>query len=89
MNKLKIAWITDTTASLSQEFIEENNIHVVPLNIIINQESYKETIDITQKEFYERMKQEDSKFQTSQPGLGDFVELYTKLKENYDFGIAI
>jgi len=89
MNKAKIAWITDTTASLSKEFIEENHIHVVPLNIIINQESYKETIEITQKEFYERMKQEDSKFQTSQPGLGDFVELYTKLKENYDFGIAI
>ncbi|WP_026566919.1 DegV family protein [Bacillus sp. UNC41MFS5] len=89
MNKAKIAWITDTTASLSNEFIEENNIHVVPLNIIINQESYKETIDITQKEFYERMKKEDSKFQTSQPGLGDFVNLFTKLKENYDFGIAI
>ncbi|MBV7504712.1 DegV family protein [Bacillus sp. sid0103] len=89
MNKAKIAWITDTTASLSKEFIEQHDIHVVPLNIVIDQTSYKETIDITQKEFYERMKQEDSKFQTSQPALGDFVELYTKLKEHYDFGIAI
>lgn len=89
MNTAKIAWITDTTASLNKEIIEQYNIHVVPLNIVINQESYKETIDITQKEFYERMKSEDSKFQTSQPGLGDFVELYTKLKEEYDFGIAI
>ena len=89
MNKAKIAWITDTTASLSTEFIEQNNIHVVPLHIVINQQSYKETIDITQKEFYERMKHEDSKFQTSQPAPGDFVELYTKLKKNYDFGIAV
>jgi DegV family protein with EDD domain len=89
MNKAKIAWITDTTASLSKEFIEQNNIHVVPLHIVINQESYKETIDISQKEFYERMKNEDSKFQTSQPAIGDFVELYTKLKEDYDYGIAI
>ncbi|MEH7305136.1 DegV family protein [Neobacillus drentensis] len=89
MNKAKIAWITDTTASLSKEFIEQHDIHVVPLNIVIDQTSYKETIDITQKEFYERMKQEDSKFQTSQPALGDFVKLYTKLKEHYDFGIAI
>jgi DegV family protein with EDD domain len=89
MDKVKIAWITDTTASLSKEFIEENNIHVVPLHIVINQESYKETIDISQKEFYERMKKEDSKFQTSQPAIGDFVELYTKLKEDYDYGIAI
>ncbi|NHC39724.1 DegV family protein [Bacillus sp. MM2020_1] len=89
MNKAKIAWITDTTASLSNEFIEQYNIHVVPLHIVINQESYKETIDITQKEFYERMKKEDSKFQTSQPAIGDFVELYTRLKEDYDYGIAI
>jgi DegV family protein with EDD domain len=89
MNTAKIAWITDTTASLNKEFIEQYNIHVVPLNIVINQASYKETIDITQKEFYERMKSEDSKFQTSQPALGDFVDLYTKLKEEYDFGIAI
>jgi DegV family protein with EDD domain len=89
MNKAKIAWITDTTASLSKDFIEQYNIHVVPLHIVINQESYKETIDITQKEFYERMKNENSKFQTSQPALGDFVGLYTKLKEDYDYGIAI
>lgn len=89
MNKAKIAWITDTTASLSKDFIEQYNLHVVPLHIVINQQSYKETIDITQKEFYERMKNENSKFQTSQPALGDFVELYTKLKEEYDYGIAI
>ncbi|MDR7235588.1 DegV family protein [Neobacillus drentensis] len=89
MNTAKIAWITDTTASLSNEFIEQYNIHVVPLHIVINQESYRETIDITQKEFYERMKKEDSKFQTSQPAIGDFVELYTRLKEDYDYGIAI
>jgi DegV family protein with EDD domain len=89
MNKAKIAWITDTTASLSNEFIEQYNIHVVPLHLVINQESYRETIDITQKEFYERMKKEDSKFQTSQPAIGDFVELYTRLKEDYDYGIAI
>ncbi|WP_088086815.1 DegV family protein [Bacillus sp. OV166] len=77
MNAAKIAWITDTTASLSKEFIEQNNIHVVPLNIVINQESYKETIDITQKEFYERMKHEDSKFQTTQPAwviLWNFIQ---------------
>ncbi|MCL6571810.1 MAG: DegV family protein [Bacillus sp. (in: Bacteria)] len=85
----KIAWITDTTASLNKEFIEEYHIHVVPLHVVINQESYKETIDITQKEFYERMQDEEGTFQTSQPSVGEFVELYTKLKEDYDYGIAI
>ncbi|WHY79621.1 DegV family protein [Neobacillus sp. WH10] len=89
MNKTKIAWITDTTASLSKEFIEQNHIHVIPLHVVINDEFYKETIDISEQEFYERMQNEDGKFQTSQPSINDFVELYNKLKEEYDCGIAI
>ncbi len=89
MSKAKIAWITDTTASLSQEFIEEHDIHVIPLHVVINDEFYKETIDISAQEFYDRMKNEDGKFQSSQPSINDFVELYKKLKEDYDYGIAI
>jgi DegV family protein with EDD domain len=89
MTQPKIAWITDTTASLSKDFIEKYNIHVIPLQVVINQESYKETVDITQEEFYERMKNETGTFQTSQPSIGDFVDLYKSLKEDYDVGIAI
>jgi DegV family protein with EDD domain len=89
MNPAKIAWITDTTSSLSKEFIEQHSIHVIPLHVVINDESYKETIEITQEDFYERMKTGQGKFQTSQPAIGDFVSLYEKLKEEYDFGIAI
>ncbi len=89
MNTAKIAWITDTTASLSEEFIKQHHIHIIPLHVVINDEFYKETIDITQEEFYERMKNEEGKFQSSQPSIGDIVELYEKLKEDYDFGIAI
>ncbi|WP_312470071.1 DegV family protein [Neobacillus sp.] len=89
MNNAKIAWITDTTASLSKEFIEQHQIHVIPLHVVINNEFYKETVDITEQEFYERMKDEEGKFQTSQTSISDFVDLYKELKENYDFGIAI
>jgi DegV family protein with EDD domain len=89
MNKPKVAWITDTTSSLNKDYSEQFGIHVVPLHLIIDQVSYKETIEITEKDFYERMKNENGKFQTSQPSLGDFVDLYKKLKEEYDFGIAV
>jgi DegV family protein with EDD domain len=89
MNKPRIAWITDTTASLSKEFIEKNNIHVIPLHVVINDTFYKETIDITPEVFYERMKNEEGKFQSSQPNVGEIVELYERLKADYDFGIAI
>ncbi|MFJ5758956.1 DegV family protein [Neobacillus sp. NPDC093182] len=89
MNKPKIAWITDTTASLSKEFIAKHDIHVIPLHVVINDKFYKETIDITEEDFYTRMKNEEGKFQSSQPNIGDIVDLYEKLKEEYDFGVAI
>ncbi|MEH7438277.1 DegV family protein [Neobacillus drentensis] len=89
MNKAKIAWITDTTASLSKEFIEQHHIHVIPLHVVINDEFYKETVEITEEEFYERMKNEEGKFQSSQPSISDFVGLYNQLKGEYDFGVAI
>ena len=89
MKKPKIAWISDTTSSLSKEFIKQHNIHIIPLHVVINDKFYKETIDITEEDFYDRMKNEEGKFQSSQPNIGDIVDLYEKLKEEYDFGIAI
>lgn len=89
MNKPKIAWITDTTSSLSKEFIEKHHIHIIPLHVVINDKFYKETIDITEEDFYHRMKNEEGKFQSSQPNIGDIVDLYERLKGEYDFGIAI
>ena len=57
--------------------------------MVINDIFYRETIDISQEDFYNRMKNEPGKFQTSQPNIGEIVELYETLKANYDFGIAI
>lgn len=84
----RIAWITDTTCTLSQDFIEKNELNIIPLQVVIDGVSYKEAIDITDKQFYERMANENAAFQSSQPSIGEFIELYEKLKEKYDCGIA-
>ena len=91
MNQLqpRIAWITDTTCTLEKRFIEENQIHIIPLQVVIDGVSYKEEVDISDKQFYERMANENVMFQSSQPSIGEFIELYEKLKEEYDFGIAL
>ena len=84
----RIAWITDTTCTLEKSFIENNQIHIIPLQVVIDGVSYKEEVDITDKQFYARMANENVTFQSSQPSVGEFIELYEKLKEEYDFGIA-
>lgn len=89
MKKNKIAWITDSVASLSKEFIEENNVFVVPLNIIFGDESFREDIDITAEDFYARLKESKTLPKTSQPAVGEFVELYEKIKKEYKKAIII
>lgn len=84
----KIAWITDSTSGLSKEFVERYNIHVLPLHVILDGASYREEIDLTNDEFYEKLKLgADAK--TSQPAYGEFVALYERLKDEYDCGIAV
>lgn len=85
----KYAWITDSTAGLSKEFIEEHQIHIVPLSVIINGISYKEDLEITTEQVYQKLKDPDTDATTSQPSYGDFIELYKRLKKEYDYGIAI
>lgn len=85
----KIAWITDSTCGLSKEYIEENNIYVIPLNVIINGVSYEEDVDLTMDEFYKKLEEHGEGAMTSQPSYGQFIELYEALKKEYDCGIAI
>lgn len=85
----KLAWITDSTCGLSDNFIKENNIYVLPLSVIVDGVSYRDDIDITKDEFYEKLKDHGEGAQTSQPAYGEFIELYEQLKEEYDYGIAL
>ena len=39
--------VADSTFNLDNKFIEENNITVVPLNVIINGESFRDDIDVS------------------------------------------
>lgn len=85
----KIAWVTDSTSSLEENFIKENNVFVVPLGIIFGNESYKENVDITADEFYAKLKTAKELPKTSQPVIGEFLELYENLKKDFDCAIAI
>src|SRR5690625_329038 len=89
INMKKFAWITDSTCGLSAQFIKEHNIYVLPLSVIINGVSYKEDIDITKEQVYEKLQEHGEGATTSQPSFGEFIDLYEELKEQYDCGIAI
>ncbi|MCW3794363.1 DegV family protein [Paenibacillus sp. LS1] len=84
----KIAWVTDSTSTLDPVFAEQNHIYIVPLRIVFGEECYRETDDITSEMFYEKLA-EASRASSSQPPIGEFIELYESLKDKYDEIITI
>ena len=89
MNQSNIAWVTDSTATLSPEFIEKHNIHVVPLFVIFGETAYKENVDISSTEFYKKLASAKDLPKTSQPSPGEMLELFNEIKNKYKHVIAI
>lgn len=86
---MKIAVVTDSTAYLTPEECQELNIHVLPLSVIFGQETYREEVDITMEDFYARVKQSDIFPTSSQPAVGETLELFRELSKQYDVIIPI
>jgi fatty acid kinase fatty acid binding subunit len=73
--------VTDSTASLPQALIREHDIRVVPLYVHFGEQAYKEGIDITNEQFYERLRVAATLPTTSQPSVGEFLEVFKELTD--------
>jgi len=76
----KIALVTDSTSDLSNEFVEKNNIHVLPLKVVYQDREYLDRVEITPQEVYESLEKEVPS--TSMPSVGEVTELFAKLIKN-------
>jgi DegV family protein with EDD domain len=85
---MKTAVVTDSTAYISKETATKYNIHIIPLNVIFGEESYKEELELSADDFYPMVKQMELP-KTSQPAIGDFVALFEKLSKDYDAVISV
>jgi hypothetical protein len=54
-NMSKVAIVTDSTAYLPPTFVHQYNIGVVPLTVILEEESFRDGVDINPSEFYTRL----------------------------------
>jgi DegV family protein with EDD domain len=86
---LKVAIVTDSTADLPPELVEELGVTIVPLQVIFGDEAYREGVDITTEEFYERLVKSRQLPTTSAPSVGDFQEVYGRLLEEVDSIVSI
>ena len=79
----KVAIVTDSNSGITQDLARDLGVSVIPMPFYINEKLYLEGITLSQEEFYERLKNEES-ISTSQPGPADVCGLWNTLLENYD-----
>jgi DegV family protein with EDD domain len=72
----KIALITDSTCDIPQELIDQYNIIILPQIVIWGEETLRDRVDITPKEFYRRLETDEELPSTTQPSPGDFQAIY-------------
>jgi len=76
--------VTDSMADLPPRVVEELGITVIPINIHFGTEVYRDGIDITTEEFYEKLDNSKNFPTTSAPSPGVFAETYDKVAEETD-----
>ena len=86
----KVAVVTDSAATIPSDLIQEYGIHVVPLLIHLDGNTYTDTIDIrTSGELFQLVKESNNFPTTSAPTPGEYIELYRQLSNKVDSILTI
>ncbi|MGL5313536.1 MAG: DegV family protein, partial [Peptostreptococcaceae bacterium] len=76
MQNLKI--VCDSLSDIPKELIDKYDIEVVPLTVILDEKEYKDGIDISNDEFYQRLRNTNVYPKTSQATYAQFKEVFEK-----------
>ena len=79
----KIAIMTDSNCGIMPSEESSYGIHILPMPVIINGETYFEGVDIQPDEFY-KMQEAGAVISTSQPSPGDVTAMWDRLLRSYD-----
>jgi DegV family protein with EDD domain len=85
----RFAIVTDSTADLPDEWRTRYGIEVVPLKVIFGNETFRDRVDITDEQFFQRLAVATKLPTTSAPSPGEFADVYRRLAESYEGCISI
>lgn len=72
--------VTDSAGQVPKEEADQLGIEVIPLEIYINGKQYRDGIDFTPRELYQKMRTDDLEVKTAAPGVGQYYEFFKKMQ---------
>jgi DegV family protein with EDD domain len=81
--------VTDSTADLQPHLAKELGITVVPVYVRFGNEVYRDRVDISEDEFYQRLLHDPIHPNTTQPSPQDFIDVYKELAKDANGIISI
>ena len=81
--------VTDSTAQLDPDLIEEFGITVVPLEISFGRQKFREGADLTTDEFFHRLTHSPVMPTSSAPPMEEFRQLYAVLNQSTDQSLSL
>jgi DegV family protein with EDD domain len=77
----RVGVVTDSTADIPERLASELGIDVVPCQIFFGEELYRDGLDLTPEQFYQKLAHSPALPHTSQPAVSSFLETYRRLLE--------
>lgn len=88
MNPQRIAILVDSCTDVPQEYIDKHGIYFVPITVIYHDREYRDKIDISAQEVYDRLETEVPR--TSLPSSESITEAFRQIREaGYEKVVAI
>ena len=81
--------VTDSTSDVPPAWRERFGIEVVPLTVLFGNESFRDRVDLSDDEFFSRLRGASKLPTTSAPAPGDFAAVYDRLSRECDGVISI
>ena len=81
--------VTDSTCDIPAELAEEYDIAVVPVTVRFGTTSFLDGVELTTDELYVRLTSGGDLPTTSQPSIGEFLEVYERVGQDADGIVSI
>ena len=77
----RVGIVTDSSACLPGELVEEYGIKIVPMSLVFEDRVYRDEVDITPSEVYRLLEQEEKIPHTSSPSPGSYLEAFREMSQ--------